>query len=67
MGPKNKLGQSLRRKKEFLGQKLGKKIENQVQKLSNFKEKRTFLAKKTSSDFTPIQEDDRQHKKTSWE
>ena len=37
LGPKNKLGQSLRRKKGFLGQKVGKKFENKVQKLSNLK------------------------------
>merc|ERR1711954_212889 len=61
-GQKNKLGQS-KKKKRIFGPKIGKKFENKVQKLSNFKEKRTFFAQKTSSDFTPIQEDDRQHKK----
>merc|ERR1712115_450627 len=73
---KKKAGAELKKKKRIFGPKIGKKFENKVlklgnfkekenkvQKLSNLKEKRTFLAQKTSSDFTPIQEDDRQHKK----
>merc|ERR1711875_191152 len=40
LGQKNKLGLSLSRKKEFFGPKIGEKIENEVQKLTNFKEKR---------------------------
>ena len=64
---------------EYNGRKLTnfqrKKIKNKIlikieftgQKLIKKKKKMTFRAKKTSSDFTPIQEDDRQHKKTIWE
>ena len=37
-GQKNKLGLSLRRKKRIFGSKIGKIFENNVQKLSNFKE-----------------------------
>merc|ERR1711942_539628 len=46
LGQKNKLGLSLSRKKEFFGPKIGEKIENEVQKLTNFKEKRTFFWQK---------------------
>ena len=67
MAKKKQAWAELKKKKKDFGPKIGKKFENQVQKLSNFKEKKDFFAKKTSSDFTPIQEDDRQHKKTSWE
>ena len=45
---KNKLGLSLRTKKGFLGQKVGGKIENKGQKLTNFqkKEKKDFSSQK---------------------
>ena len=43
---KNKIGLSLRRKKTFFGPKIGKKIENKVQKLSSFKGKKDFFGQK---------------------
>ena len=47
-GPKKQAGTELKKKKRIFGPKIGEKFENKVQKLSNFEEKRTFLAKKTS-------------------
>ena len=45
-GQKNKLGLSLRRKKGFLGQKLGKNVRIRSRNGPILKEKRTFRAKK---------------------
>ena len=47
-GQKKQAGAELKKKKRIFGPKIGKKFENQVKKLSNFKEKKDFLAKKTS-------------------
>jgi len=43
---KTSWGQSLRRKKRIFGPKIGKKFENKVQKLSNFKGKKDFFGQK---------------------
>ena len=48
MAKKKQAWAELKKKKKDFGPKIGKKFENQVQKLSNFKEKKDFLAKKTS-------------------
>ena len=45
-GQKKKLGLRLREKKRIFGPKIGKKFENQVQKLSNFKGKKDFFGQK---------------------
>ena len=39
-GPKKQAGAELKKKKRIFGPKIGKKFENKVQKLSNFKEKK---------------------------
>ena len=45
-GPKKQAGAELKKKKRIFGQKIGKKFENKVQKLSNFKEKKDFFGQK---------------------
>ena len=40
---KKKAGAELKKKKRIFGPKIGKKFENKVQKLSNFKEKKDFF------------------------
>ena len=42
-GQKKQAGAELKKKKRIFGPKIGKKIENKVQKLSNFKEKKDFF------------------------
>ena len=77
---KTSWGQSLRRKKRIFGPKIGKKFENKVQKLSNFKEKenkvqklsnlkekRTFLAQKQAQILHLSRKMIDSTKKTSWE
>ena len=49
-GQKNKLGLSFRKKKEFFGSKIGKKFENNVQKLTNFKEKKGLFRPKKQAE-----------------
>merc|ERR1711942_637935 len=45
-GPKKQAGAELKKKKRIFGQKIGKKFQNKVQKLSNFKEKKDFFGQK---------------------
>ena len=44
--PKKQAGAELKKKNRIFGPKIGKKFENQVQKLSNFKEKKDFFGQK---------------------
>ena len=43
LGPKKHAGTELKKKKKDFWAKIGKNIENKVQQLSNFKEKKDFL------------------------
>ena len=45
-GKKKQAGAELEKKKRIFGPKIGKKFENKVQKLSNFKEKKDFFGQK---------------------
>merc|ERR1711954_233677 len=45
-GPTKQAGAELKKKKRIFGPKIGKKIENKVQKLSNFKDKKDFFGQK---------------------
>ena len=43
---KKQAGAELKKKNRIFGPKIGKKFENKVQKLSNFKEKKDFFGQK---------------------
>ena len=48
--PKKQAGAELKKKKkEFFGSKIGKKFENNVQKLTNYKEKKGLFGPKETS------------------
>ena len=46
LGPKKQAGTELKKKKKDFWAKIGKNIENKVQQLSNFKEKKDFFGQK---------------------
>ena len=48
-GQKKQAGAELKKKKRIFGPKIGKKFENKVQKLSNFKGKKDFFGQKKTS------------------